>query len=101
MVKTALALRRERPAAFVGDYLPLAVSGERSAHAFAFARGGEAVTVVPRFPLLLRGDWAETSVALPRGRWLDRFTGTSFEGGEALVEDLLAGFPVALLSRKS
>jgi (1->4)-alpha-D-glucan 1-alpha-D-glucosylmutase len=102
VVLRALALRAERPEAFAaGDYRPLRVSGERSRHALAFSRGGEVVVIVPRLTLLLGGDWAETALELPEGRWVDRFTGASFTGGENPVAGLLSGFPVALLTRES
>jgi (1->4)-alpha-D-glucan 1-alpha-D-glucosylmutase len=101
VVRRALALRAERPAVFAeGDYVPIAVAGENSRHALAFSRGGEVAVVVPRLTLLLGADWAETTCELAPGRWVDRFTGSEFEGGPVPVADLLSGFPVALLARE-
>ena len=56
--------------------------------------------MVPRLSLVLGGDWAGTRCVLPYGRWVDRFTGADFSGGEVALEELLAGFPVALLARE-
>ena len=43
--------------------------------------------------------WGRTTVALPRGRWRDAMTGVERSGGVVAVEELLAGFPVAVLER--
>jgi (1->4)-alpha-D-glucan 1-alpha-D-glucosylmutase len=51
-------------------------------------------------PLTLGGDWAETAIALPRGRWHNELTGDAVDGGETLLANLLARFPVCLLSRE-
>jgi (1->4)-alpha-D-glucan 1-alpha-D-glucosylmutase len=83
VVREALRLRRELPDVFAsGSYTPLDAGG-----AVAFVRGERVVTAVPR----LGGD---LSASLPPGRWVDRFTGATFE--EALTP---TGFPVALLVR--
>jgi (1->4)-alpha-D-glucan 1-alpha-D-glucosylmutase len=98
-----LALRRRRPELFgcAGAYRPLPVSGARPEHGVAFARGETpgAVTVVPRWPLRLDGDWGDTTVALPDGEWHDQCTGAVVGGGATRVEELLRDFPVALLAR--
>jgi (1->4)-alpha-D-glucan 1-alpha-D-glucosylmutase len=101
LTRQALHLRRRRPELFGadGDYLPLMARGERAAHAFAFVRGGGAVTVVPRLLMKLRGDWGGTSLELPAGRWRNELTREEVGGGEVRVADLLRRFPVALLSQ--
>ena len=101
VVRAALRLRRERPEAFgaAGSYTPLSASGARAAHCLAFIRGGEVVTVVPRLPLRLAGDWSGTTLALPPGDWTNVLTGARVAGGGHLVGDLFADFPVALLAR--
>ena len=70
-----------------GDYQPLTARGPAADHVVAFARGGKHATVVTRLPLGLQraGGWRDTTVDLP---W-----------GEALVADLLADLPVALVER--
>jgi (1->4)-alpha-D-glucan 1-alpha-D-glucosylmutase len=101
VVKRALGLRAERPHAFAsGEYRPLEVAGEKARHALGFLRGGEVAVVVPRLSLVLGGDWAGTRCVLPHGRWVERFTGADFAGGEVALEELLSGFPVALLARE-
>ena len=102
VVCRALAVRRARPESFgdgsAGAYEPLTATGPGADHVVAFARGGHAVTVVPRFSVGLAraGGWAGTALRLPPGRWRDAFTGAHHDGAVALSE-LLAGFPVALL----
>ncbi|HEY0514231.1 MAG TPA: malto-oligosyltrehalose synthase [Thermoanaerobaculia bacterium] len=100
-IHQGLHLRRARPEAFAAGYEPLRVSGPRAGHAAAFARGGEVAVVVPRLPLRLGGNWRDTTVELPPGRWRNELTGEEADGGEGPlpVAGLLARFPVALLAR--
>jgi (1->4)-alpha-D-glucan 1-alpha-D-glucosylmutase len=100
VVSRALRLRSRRPDLFArAAYTPLPACGSRAPHALAFRRGGGAVTVVPRLVLGLAGDWGDTAVELPAGRWRDVFTGAEAQGGAVPLRELLAGFPVALLER--
>ena len=101
LITRALALRRARPVPFGPDgaYTPLAVEGPASDHVVAFARGGEVVSVVPRFALKRRGEWGDTRVVLPAGAWRNELTGEEVTGGPAHVGRMLSSFPVALLSR--
>jgi (1->4)-alpha-D-glucan 1-alpha-D-glucosylmutase len=107
VIRAALALRARRPDAFgpgeAGAYVPLAAAGPAAAHAVAFVRGGEVAVVVPRLVLGLadRGGWADTTVALPPGRWVDVLSAAEAKAGPVPVADLLARFPVALLERAS
>lgn len=91
-----LRLRRDRPELFT-RYRPLPASGAAAGHVVAFDRGG-AIAVATRLPvgLVARGGWGDTSVPLPPGRWRDVFTGRT-ASGTALLADLLADLPVALL----
>ena len=102
LVRQALALRKRRPQLFGrdGDYQPLRARGTRAAHAIAFSRGDGAITIAPRLPLTLGGDWADTAVTLPTGRWRNELTGDAVDGGEIMLADLMARFPVGLLSRE-
>jgi (1->4)-alpha-D-glucan 1-alpha-D-glucosylmutase len=101
VTRQALHLRRSRPELFgpLGDYSPIEAIGARSDHVVAYARGGECVAVAPRLPLKLGGDWADTSIAIPEGRWTNLLTADAVEGGESRIAQLLARFPVALLVR--
>jgi (1->4)-alpha-D-glucan 1-alpha-D-glucosylmutase len=113
---TANALRARRSDAELylhGSYVPLAVTGTRAAHVFAFARtldGRTAVVIVPRLTATLlphgaaapvgREVWADTRVALPQGArtWSNAFTNEKAGGASHLdVAQALARFPVALL----
>jgi (1->4)-alpha-D-glucan 1-alpha-D-glucosylmutase len=66
----------------------------------AYLRGDDVVTVVPRLVSLLAAEWEQTAVKLPEGRWTNRLTGASVEGGKVAVGDLLRDFPVALLVKE-
>jgi (1->4)-alpha-D-glucan 1-alpha-D-glucosylmutase len=100
----------------LGDYTPLEVSGTRADSLFGFARRFEdsaAVVCVPRLvaalipdaarPPLGREVWADTRVAVPRGRYRNAFTGAlvcadgSGPTCDVDASTLFADFPVALL----
>jgi (1->4)-alpha-D-glucan 1-alpha-D-glucosylmutase len=100
LVRQGLHLRRRHPEAFGpgGDYRPLSVRGPQAGHAVAFARGGAVAAIAPRLVLGL-GNWGDTAVELPEGRWRNLLTGEETDGGERRLGMLLARFPVALLER--
>jgi (1->4)-alpha-D-glucan 1-alpha-D-glucosylmutase len=93
LTRAALAVRRRG----LGRYSPLHAGD----HAIAFCRGDDVVAVASRLPLrrARRGGWREDSVVLPDGRWWDELSGREVPGGRAWLDDLLAPFPVALLTR--
>ncbi len=99
LIQRTLRLRRRRPELFgpSGRYRPLRATGSRADHVVAFARGGEAVVVVPRLIQRLGGRWGRTSLELPTGQWQNEFTGRRQRGGRVQVAGLLSDFPVALL----
>jgi (1->4)-alpha-D-glucan 1-alpha-D-glucosylmutase len=103
LARQALRVRAERPEAFgaAGTYAPLSADGPASDHAIAFARGGEVVSVAPRFVIGLEsaGGWRGTTVTIPSGHWVNRLTGEAVEGGDVRVDDVTGRFPVALLVR--
>jgi (1->4)-alpha-D-glucan 1-alpha-D-glucosylmutase len=104
---TALRLRRERPEVFGrgSSYTPLLASGQRQDHVVAFVRGGEVLTVAPRLVIGLGGaftdwEWGDTELPVPGGRWRCALSGHVVDGGgDVRLADLLAAFPVALLTR--
>jgi len=109
LIRRALELRRRRPELFApgSSYEPLAAEGTRAEHAVAFARraaggGPPVVAVAPRWPWRLgglAGGWADTRLPLPPGhRWRNLLTGAPVDGGPAPLADLLAPFPLALLT---
>ena len=105
VVREALHLRRRQSEALGagGAYTPLVARGDKAGHVVAFLRGDRVATVVPRLVLGLGGEWGDTTVELPPGRWHNVLTGTStgdVDGGPVLLADLLAAFPVALLERQ-
>jgi (1->4)-alpha-D-glucan 1-alpha-D-glucosylmutase len=95
----ALDARRRHPDLLgpTAAYRPLAPTGSKSRHVFAFLRGERAAVVVPRFPLSLAGKWDDTTIELPTGRWFNELSGDFFDGGQQGVSHLLREFPVALL----
>lgn len=100
VVRVALAARRAHPECFDehGTYRPLWAAGPRADHALAYGRGDDVVVVTPRRVAGVADGWRDTTIDLPDGRWLHRLAGTTHEG-PALLADLLATWPVALLTR--
>jgi (1->4)-alpha-D-glucan 1-alpha-D-glucosylmutase len=95
----ALRLRRQRPDLFDANaaYAPLSSA---SPHALGFLRGGQAATLVTRWPgRLSRDGWNDATVDLPPGTWSDVLSGARHRVGDARARcaDLLTDLPVALL----
>ncbi|MBM7461970.1 malto-oligosyltrehalose synthase [Microbacterium dextranolyticum] len=99
LVSRTLRLRRDRPELFT-RYTPLETAGAARDHAVAFDRGG-AIAIATRLPLGLaaRGGWTDAAVMLPAGPWRDELTGRLVSGGAAPLAQVLADYPVALLTR--
>jgi (1->4)-alpha-D-glucan 1-alpha-D-glucosylmutase len=99
VVSRALRLRRDSPELF-GSYQPVYATGPAGEHAVAFDRGG-AVTVGTRLPVRLErdGGWRDTALPLPAGGWTDALTSRAVSGGDVPLAELLADYPVALLTR--
>jgi (1->4)-alpha-D-glucan 1-alpha-D-glucosylmutase len=101
VIRQTLKARHERQLFQPQDsYRAVTSSGAKRGHVVAFARNERAVTVVPRLPLKLAGDWSDTAIEIPNGRWRNYFTGEKSDGGVAPVAKLLTRFPVALLLRE-
>lgn len=100
VVNAALRLRRERSAVFIdGGYTPVLADGPAAEHFVGFLRGDNVLTAVSRHTVLLsESGWGDTSIQLPRGRWIDRIGGGTFDG-RILAVELFADLPVALLER--
>jgi (1->4)-alpha-D-glucan 1-alpha-D-glucosylmutase len=103
LIQRVLAHRRRHPGCYGpgSAHRPLPVSGPKAAHAVAFTRTGGLAVVVPRLLVGLGGGWADTSVLLPGGDWVDVLTGAAVPGGQASVAALLRRFPVAVLGRET
>jgi (1->4)-alpha-D-glucan 1-alpha-D-glucosylmutase len=103
LIHRVLGHRRRHPGAYGpgSGYAPLPVTGDRSAHALAFARSRGLAVLVPRLAGALADgdDWAGTTVELPAGRWTDVLTGQPCSGGQVEVAALLRRFPVAILGK--
>ncbi|GAA4408084.1 malto-oligosyltrehalose synthase [Fodinibacter luteus] len=104
----ALRVRRDDPAAFVGEGTTYAALPTTSEHALAFARGDgdglRVVTVATRAAGLLAaaGGFGDATVEVPPGTWRDVLSDRDdvVEGGPVLLADLLDHRPVALLVRQ-
>jgi (1->4)-alpha-D-glucan 1-alpha-D-glucosylmutase len=101
VVHRCLTLRREHPEWFGPEaaYTPVEAQGPKAQCVVAFTRGEHVMTIAPRLPLTVAGDWAGTTVEVPTGRWTNRLTGEPVDGGVIGLGELLKGFPVALLVR--
>jgi len=83
-----------------GEYRPLWPAGPRASCLVGYQRGNDVVAAVPRLTMNC-GNWEDTYLEIPPGKWTDRLTGQSVEGGRREVGPLLRRFPVLLLTRDS
>jgi (1->4)-alpha-D-glucan 1-alpha-D-glucosylmutase len=102
LINRVLALRAQRPELFAkaGTYRAIASDGSRAEHVVAFVRSDEAVVVTPRLVARLgwpEPAWEDTAIELPAGRWRDQLTDRVVDGGRVFIDNLLSGFPMALL----
>jgi (1->4)-alpha-D-glucan 1-alpha-D-glucosylmutase len=103
-----LGVRLKLPEVFVGEGTTYCGLPTTSDHALAFARGDvdgpRVVTVATRAAGLLAraGGFAGATVSLPAGTWRDVLSddGTTHDGAQVPLADLLAHRPVALLVRQ-
>lgn len=119
LIRCILSARRKQPQLFQrGDYTPLEVTGEHARQVIAFARhhrGNYMIIVVPvrsasllsdqPFPQVAPGRWQNTRVTLPPLLAASPLTGLFSDalilpstGGCIMVSDVLADFPVNVLS---
>ncbi|HEX4155373.1 MAG TPA: malto-oligosyltrehalose synthase [Acidobacteriaceae bacterium] len=100
VIHHALRLRNERPECFgpEAEYTPLWASGPQRQRVLAYLRAEDIVTIAARWSHKA-GAWADTTIDLPGGRWLNRLTGRRYAGQRQDLANLLAAFPVALLVR--
>ena len=101
LIQQLLRYRRSEPDVFNhGAYEPLSAAGSNSQKVVAFLRGDRFMCVVPRLIMNLGGDWKDTTLELPTGRWRHLLTGEVFSGGSLNMTDLFKRFPVASMARK-
>lgn len=103
IIQRTLRVRRDRPHLFggAGKYLALHATGQKADHVIAYLRGGELLTIAPRWFLKLSHDWGDTNLDLPPGLWRNVFEGSNIKGGACSLKELFHLFPVALLHRVS
>ncbi|MBB5056626.1 (1-_4)-alpha-D-glucan 1-alpha-D-glucosylmutase [Granulicella aggregans] len=101
-IHRGLTLRRRHPERFgeTAAYTPIIATGRKAEHAVAFLRGDSVATIVPRWTMSLNNDWADTKIVIPEGRWHNHLTDEPLLGGTHLLSQLLAEFPVALLTKE-
>jgi (1->4)-alpha-D-glucan 1-alpha-D-glucosylmutase len=100
MISRVLNFRARNARLFSAEqkYRPLAASGPRLSNVLACRRGEELIAIVPRFGMSVAGDWQDTLLPLPRGKWRNLF-GASVASSSAAPLQLFSEFPVALLVR--
>lgn len=104
LLRQALALRRQWPAAFgaKSSYQPLYAEGSQARHVVAFCRAGQVLTLVTRLPWrLAREGYQDLRLQLPAGSWYNVLTQQRFDGGQQQVGQLLQPFPVGLFQRQN
>ncbi|MGD9973821.1 MAG: malto-oligosyltrehalose synthase [Desulfatirhabdiaceae bacterium] len=102
LLQKVLSVRKQIAEAFgpMGDYHPVAASGECARHLVSFIRGDRVLVLAPRLVITLNGDWKNTIIDVPAGRWENSLNGEIHTGGRFTVGRVLEGFPVALLVKK-
>jgi (1->4)-alpha-D-glucan 1-alpha-D-glucosylmutase len=97
-IRRVLGLRRKHPARFAAGYRALDATGPHAHRVFAFARGDDLVTIVPRLGVHADG-YRDTALEIPSGSWLDVLSDQTFLGGACSVAQLWRVLPIALLTR--
>jgi (1->4)-alpha-D-glucan 1-alpha-D-glucosylmutase len=97
-IRRVLGLRRKHPARFSGAYRALDASGPHAHRVFAFTRGDDLVTIVPRLGVHADG-FRDTALDVPTGTWKDVLSDQTFSGGTCAVAQLFSALPIALLTR--
>jgi len=98
-----LNLKKEKPELFDSraKYNPIYASGGKSDLIISFVRGKGMIALTSRTGSEIANTWGETKISLPKGQWrnfLSDDDSTRYQK-EALVADLLADLPLALLVR--
>lgn len=101
VIFNAMHLRRKHPDWFGAEaaYKPIYAEGPRDRQVIAYLRGGNVVTVAPRWNFGNSSGWPSTMIELPPGRWRNVLAGSTLDGGRVRMQKLLKDFPVALLTR--
>ncbi len=101
-IHQALHLRQAHPELFGAQstYKPVAVQGRKNRHLLAYMRAERVLVAVPRLVQGLAGDWEDTCIELPEGRWHNVLTKRDLPGGRLFLSQLFEEFPTALLIRE-
>jgi (1->4)-alpha-D-glucan 1-alpha-D-glucosylmutase len=99
LISRLLEQRRRQPELFESSsYRPLRAVGAKARHLVSFGRD-RLLVIVPRLLVGLGGDWGDTMIELPPGRWKNLLTGGEHESGSPVaVSQMLQPFPVAVLA---
>ncbi|HET9781809.1 MAG TPA: malto-oligosyltrehalose synthase [Candidatus Dormibacteraeota bacterium] len=98
LIARLLRAKADHPEVFAAmGYSPLEATGAKARHALGFVRG-PLLVLVPRLPAGLGGDWGDTQLVLPKGRWTNVLTGATESGGRSSVAAILERFPVAVMT---
>ncbi|HEX5062206.1 MAG TPA: hypothetical protein VFV99_22705, partial [Kofleriaceae bacterium] len=96
-IRRVLGLRRRHPARFAGGYRALDAAGPHAHRVFAFARGDDVVTIVPRLGVHADG-YRDTTLEIPSGTWREVLSDQTFSGGTCAIAQLWRALPIALLT---
>jgi (1->4)-alpha-D-glucan 1-alpha-D-glucosylmutase len=97
-IRRVLGVRRKHPSRFAGGYRALDATGPHAHRVFAFMRGDDVVTIVPRLGVHADG-YRDTALEIPSGTWRDVISDQTFSGGACAVASLWRLFPIALITR--
>lgn len=100
VVAQALRARRDRPGTFLtGGHFPVLAHGAAAQHIVSFRRGDDVVVAVTRWTVRLNeSGWQDTTLPLPSGMWVDRFSGRRCNGPTPAAK-LFTDLPVVLLEK--
>ena len=95
-IRRVLGLRKRAPWLFDGAYRALHASGPHAHRVFAFARGEDLITIVPRLTAGAE-NWRDTTVELPPGAWRDVLSDRVVAGGSVPIALVWTALPIAVL----
>ena len=97
-IRRVLGLRRKHPSRFAGGYRALDATGPHAHRVFAFMRGDDLVSIVPRLGVHADG-YRDTALVLESGTWRDVLSDQTVAGGTCGIAQLWRVLPIALLVR--
>lgn len=102
-IHKTLRVRCQRAESFGrnSSYTSIAAEGQLRNCVVSYLRSRDVMVVAPRLVMKNLAGWGDTSVTVPRGKWVNVLSDVTIGGGKTQLVDLLDAFPVALLIKLS